>query len=188
MASDKNKKDDSDTDSIISKFKFLSKDDKIKLISYFINEVKRFHNLSEEEIKNILYEITAKQKEISVPVGIFANDVLGSLEAIVKYLKEEQKLKFSKIGKLLNRSNKTIWTTYHNSIKKLPSSFGAVSRDVLIPVSVFANRSFSTLESLVGFIKDLDYSNHEVALMLRLDDRTIWTVYDRVKKKRGIQT
>jgi len=52
---------------------------------------------------------------------------------------------------------------------------------------VFSNRAFSTLENLVGFIKDLGYSNHEVALMLHLDDRTIWTVYDRNKKKRGLK-
>lgn len=187
MAAEKNKTDDSDIDNIISKLKFLSKDDKIKVISYFINEVKRLHNLSEEEIKDIFYKIPAKQKEIIVPVGIFANDVLGSLEAIVKFLKEEEKLKFSKMGKMLNRSNKTIWATYHNSIKKMPSPFGLISRDILIPVSIFANRSFSTLESLVGFLKDNDNSNHEVALMLRLDDRTIWTVYDRVKKKRGMK-
>ena len=57
----------------------------------------------------------------------------------------------------------------------------------MIPVSALSNRSFSTLESVVGFIKEFDYSNHEVAQMLKLDDRTIWTVYDRVKKKRGMK-
>ena len=58
----------------------------------------------------------------------------------------------------------------------------------MIPSSAFADRSFSTLESVVVFIKDLEHSNHETALLLHLDDRTIWTVYDRVKKKRGMKT
>ena len=164
---------------IISKFNDLSKEDKIELVSYFINELKRLHDVSEQEILG--------KKEISIPVGVFSNDELSSLEAIVKYLKEELKLKFSRIGKLLNRSNKTIWATYHKAVKKMPSSFGAVSQEIMIPASAISNRSFSTLESVVGFIKDLDYSNHEVAIMLHLDDRTIWTVYDRVKKKRGIK-
>ena len=167
-------------DRIISKFKDLSQEDKIGLISYFINELKKLLDVAEHE--------TFVRKEVSIPVGIFANDVLGSLEAIVKYLKEELKLKFSKIGRLLNRSNKTIWATYHNAAKKMPSSFGIVSRDIMIPVSAISNRSFSTLESIVGFIKDMDYTNHEVAEMLNLDDRTIWTVYDRVKKKRGVKS
>ena len=136
------------------------------------------NNVAQQELFGI--------KEISIPVGVFDNDILSSLEAIVKYLKEELNLKFSKIAKLLNRSNKTIWATYHNAVKKMPFSFGSISRDIMIPVSAISNRSFSTLESVVSFIKEFDYSNHDVGVMLHLDDRTIWTVYDRVKKKRGM--
>lgn len=169
----------SDFGSIISKFRDLSKEEKIELISHFIDELKRLHEVTEQEILH--------RKEVHIPIGVFANDVLSSLEAIVKYMKENLQLKLSKIGKLLNRSNKTIWATYHKAIKKMPSHFGAVSRDIMIPVSAISNRSFSTLESVVGFVKDLDYSNHEVALMMHLDDRTIWTIWDRVKKKRGME-
>jgi len=172
--------DNADMHSVISKFKDLSKEDKIGLISHFIDELKRLHDVTEQEILG--------RKEASIPVGVFGNDELSSLEAIVKYLKEDLKLRFSKIGKLLNRSSKTIWATYRKSTKKMPSSFGSVSRDIMIPVSALSDRSFSTLESVVGFIKDLDYSNHEVAEMLHLDDRTIWSVYDRIKKKRGVKS
>ena len=168
-----------DSDKIISKFNELLKEEKIELISYLINELKRLHDVSEQEILG--------KREASIPIGIFANDTLGSLEAIVKYMKEDMKLKFSKIAKLLNRSNKTIWATYHNAIKKFPSQFGFVSKEIMIPVFAISDRSFSTLESVVGFVKDLEYTNHEVAMMLHLDDRTIWTVYDRVKKKRGMK-
>ena len=165
-------------DSIISKFRDLSKEGKIELVSHLLDEIKRIHDVSGQEIV---------KKEACIPVGVFGNDSLSSLEAIVKYLKEELKLKFSKIGKLLNRSSKTIWATYHKAAKKMPSAFGPVSKNIMIPVSAIANRSFSTLESVVGFIKDLDYSNHEVADMLHLYDSTIWTIYDRVKKKRGVK-
>ncbi|MBI2658550.1 hypothetical protein HYX05_00410 [Candidatus Woesearchaeota archaeon] len=176
MSPKKKHKNYADADSIISRLKELSKEDKAYVISYFANELKSLY-AGRKEISD--------KKEINIPIGAFGNDVLSSLEAIVKYLKEESKLRFSKIAKLLNRSSKTIWATYHNAVKKMPSSFGAVSRDVMIPVSAFADRTFSTLESLVAFVKDLGYSNHDLALMLRLDDRTIWTVYARVKKKRG---
>ena len=176
-----NKKDSDkfDRGSIISRFSELSKESKIELVSHLVNEIKKVHNVSEREIFG--------KKEPDIPVGVFSNDILSSLEAIVKYLKEEQKLGFSKIGRFLNRSIKTIWATYHNAAKKMPSGFGHVSGSIMIPVSAISNRSFSTLESIVGFIKDLEYSNHEVAVMLNLDDRTIWTVYDRVKKKRGMK-
>ena len=179
MSIKKPAEDDAGIDKIISKFKDLSKEGKIELISHFIDELKRLHEVSEQEI--------FAKKEISVPVGIFSNDALSSLEAIVKYLKENLQIKFSKIAKALNRSNKTIWATYSKANKKMPSPFGDISHDIMIPVSAISNRSFSTLESVVAHIKDLEYSNHEVAEMLYLDDRTIWTVYDRVKKKRGIK-
>lgn len=162
---------------IIAKFRDFSKEDKINLVSQFVNELKRLHGVSEQEILG--------KKEIGVPIGIFAGE-LSSLEAIVKYMRENLKLRFSKIAKLLNRSSKTIWATYHNSAKKMPSPFIGVSSEIMMPVSAVSNRSFSTLESVVRFIKDLGCTNHETAMMLNLDDRTVWTVYDRVKKKRGM--
>ncbi len=157
----------------------LSKEEKIELISHFIDELKRLHEITEQEILH--------RKEVHIPIGAFANDALSCLEAIVKYMKENLKLRFSKIAKLLNRSNKTIWATYSKAAKKMPSSFDEISRHIMIPASAVSNRSFSTLESVVGFVKDLDYTNHEVAQMLHLDDRTIWTIWDRVKKKRGMK-
>ena len=169
-----------DIHNLISNFNNLPNEDKIILITHFIDELKK--------IGAGIGSTSIHSKELSLPLGIFDNDVLSSLEAIVKYLKEEQKIRFSKIAKLLNRSSKTIWATYHKSIKKMPASFSISATKIFIPVSAFSNREFSILESLVGFIKDLDYSNHEVGIMLHLDDRTIWTVYDRVKKKRGLKT
>ena len=168
-----------DFDSIISKFRDFSKEEKIELVSDFISELKRLHEVSESEILG--------RKEATIPIGVFSNDALSCLEAIVKYMKENLKMRFSKIAKLLNRSSKTIWATYSKSNKKMPSSFSDVSRIIMIPASAISNRSYSTLESVVGFVKGLDYSNHEVAEMLHLDDRTIWTVWDRVKKKRGMK-
>ena len=177
MESRKKDEGKEDIDRIISSFNDFSKEEKIQLVSRFIGELKKFHGLNESEILG--------RNEISVPIGIFGNDILSSLEAIVKYMKEDLKLAFSKIGKLLNRSNKTIWATYHNASGKMPSSFYDVSREITIPVSAIADRSFSTLESIVAFVKGLGHTNHEVAKMLHLDDRTIWAVYDKVKKKRG---
>ena len=60
-----------------------------------------------------------KKEEISIPLSIFSNRKLGPLEAISKYLKDDAKLKFSEIAKLLNRNQKTIWVSYHNAKKKV---------------------------------------------------------------------
>ena len=174
MALKKRVQEDGNLDRLIPNFSSLSREDKLSLISSLISELKKVED-----------GIEARAKEFSIPIGIFDNDKLSSLEAIVKYLKEVHNARFSKIAKLINRSSKTIWATYDKASKKMSAPFEPVSTKILIPLSVFANREYSILESLVGFIKDMDYSNHEIGMMLHLDDRTIWTVYDRVKKKRG---
>ncbi len=57
--------------------------------------------------------------------------------------------------------------------------------DILIPLSIFIDRSVSVLEVLVEYMKDvLRLSYHEIAFLTNRDDRTIWTCYYRAKKKR----
>ena len=131
-------------------------------------------------------DIMGKGEEI-LPFGIFSTSKISSLESIVKYLKEVRGLKFSKIAKLLNRSNKTIWATYSQATKKMPEPFGEVRDDVAMPASLIADRSLSVLEQIVSFAKQLGRTNHETALLLHLDDRTIWSVYDRAKNKRAVK-
>ena len=69
LASKKNELINTDLANLISKFKDLSKEDKINLVSHFIDELKTQHGLSEQEIFS---------KEISIPVGVFGNDVAGN--------------------------------------------------------------------------------------------------------------
>ncbi len=54
-----------------------------------------------------------------------------------------------------------------------------------IPSFVFRDRSVAVLESLVEYLIDVKgLSYHEIAVLLNRNDRTIWTVYHRVKAKR----
>lgn len=60
-----------------------------------------------------------------------------------------------------------------------------LEREIIIPVYLFRDRSVAVLEVLVEYLKDVKgLSFHEIAVLLNRDDRTIWTVYNRVKKKR----
>lgn len=146
----------------------LSRDEKLKLLSKLLEEFAK-----EEKIE-----------ELNVPVSIF-NEKLGSLESIVKYLKEELKLSNKKIGKLLNRDNRTIWTIYNNAKKKRPLKLD-IKANMFVPLKILKPRKLSVLESIVYYLKkhyDLNY--HEIAVHLKRDDRTIWTVYQRAKNKAG---
>ena len=53
-----------------------------------------------------------------IPVSVFANRKLSNLEAIVYYIKNTYYLKFSQIGPLLKRDQRTIWTVYSRAKKK----------------------------------------------------------------------
>jgi hypothetical protein len=60
-----------------------------------------------------------KTTEQLIPVSIFNKPKLSPFEAIVKYLKEEKGLNYHKIGEILNRDERNIWTVYNRVKKKL---------------------------------------------------------------------
>ena len=66
-----------------------------------------------------IFEMMKKDTVDSIPLSILQNRKLGALQAVTIYLKDEKKLGFNDIAKLLKRDNRTIWTTYHQAKKKL---------------------------------------------------------------------
>ena len=124
----------------------------------------------------------AKKRNISIPYSVLANRSLSILEVISKYLKDKKKLTYHEIAVLLNRDDRTIWTCYDRAIKKNINKI--ISKKKGIPAKVLRDRSVSVLEAIVRHLKDkkkLTY--HEIAVLLNRDDRTIWTVYSRARKK-----
>ncbi len=55
----------------------------------------------------------------NIPSFIFRDRSLAALEAIVVYLKDTQNMSYADIAQLLNRDQRTIWTTYDRARKKL---------------------------------------------------------------------
>ncbi len=62
--------------------------------------------------------IKPKETKMFLPISIFKDKKLTTLESIILYLKEKR-LKFSEIAKLLERDQRNIWTIYSRAIKKL---------------------------------------------------------------------
>ncbi len=126
----------------------------------------------------------AEEKEVLVPTGIF-NKTLSPLESISKYLRENLHLSNKQIGKLMGRSEKTIWQAYNSSRKKHPQLFEISETKFVVPVSKLSDRKFSAFESIVDYLKTkFELSYHEIAVLLRRDDRTIWTIHYRAKAKK----
>ncbi|MBW2964235.1 hypothetical protein KY363_02140 [Candidatus Woesearchaeota archaeon] len=57
--------------------------------------------------------------------------------------------------------------------------------EILVPSTIFCDRSLSFLESLVEYLKDqLQLSYHEIGQLTNRDERNIWTLHHRVRIKR----
>lgn len=188
--------------------------DPTQIINAVYYHLKKHHDLDDKEITEFFLlnftgkneqleeerEVREEKVEFQIPVSIFSAE-LGSLESIVKYLNENLNLKNKKISELLNRSVRTIWNTYANAARKQPkkiivdSDFDSdvltgVHSDVqfFIPISKLRDRTFSTLEIIVMHLREAyNLSLHEIAVMLKRDDSTIWTVYSRAVKKQKSQ-
>lgn len=148
-----------------------------------------------EKIKNTLSPIFEKYeaidtlfksletREVKIPVSVFTNK-LTILEAIVKYLKEEKNLSLRNIADLLKRDERNIWHTYDKAKKKYPTQRKSVFSEKFVPVSIFENRKLSAFENLVSYLKtDLGLRFSEISRLLGRDARTIWTIWNRTRKK-----
>ena len=129
-----------------------------------------------------LFELLS-EKEIFIPVSVFNVD-LSALETVSRYLHENLNISYKKIAELTNRSEKTIWQAFRSSKNKLKEKLKLKDTRYIIPISVLADRRLSNLEAIVYYMKKtyhLKFS--EIAVLLHRDQRTIWTVHSRAKKK-----
>jgi len=69
--------------------------------------------------------LTTDERYINIPSFIFRDRELAALEAIVIYLKDSHGMTYAQIARLLNRDQRTIWTTYTRAKKKLVERSGA---------------------------------------------------------------
>ena len=136
------------------------------------------------KLANKLLKVPAKEG-VNVPLSVFNNDHLSSLETIVKYLRENLLLSFKQIATLTNRNHLTLAVSYRNAKKKLETKFEEEVSPYSIPVTILKDRKLSVLENLASYLKDtFGLTYHKIAILMNRDDRTIWTVYHRAIKKR----
>ena len=176
----------------------LIKDDKLmQALSLITDELKQEYSLNKQQIIGIVteklkekYKISKKELiraikekgELNIPLSVFSKK-LGCLEALVKYMKENLNMSYREISKLLNRNERTIWTAYNKAKIKQPESFEIKETSMFIPISVFNNRKFTILESIIIYLKAKGLKHVEIARLLDRDQRNIWTIYSRAVRK-----
>ena len=145
------------------------KEELVKALQAFIDDYKK------QQMKN---------DSLHIPVSVFSQRRLGCLEAAVKYLKENLSLKYVEIAKMLNRDERTIWTTYNKARKKSNGPFEISDHNYNVPYTIFSDRDKGPLEALVYFLKEgLELDFKEIAQLLNRNYNTIWLSYNKIKRR-----
>ena len=160
---------------------------KVQKEEEIVKVISRLANLlSDENKKALAKELVGAVKEdkVSLPISIFRTK-LSALGAIVVYLKDVQKLKVKEIASLLNRELSTIYTTYELAKTKLKKEIDISDDSVLVPLSIFSNRKYAVLESLVFYLKnEKKFSMTEISKILNKSYSTIKTSNKRYNDKK----
>ena len=140
--------------------------------------LKKIYSLSDFELLTLI-----RQGQVYVPISIFSKE-LSALETICKYLRENKAMEFKEICVLLNRDVRTVWQAYDFARRKLPPKFENVNARYFFPAKILANRKLSVLENIVLFLQQqYDMKLSKIALLLKRDRKTIWTIKSRAEKK-----
>ncbi len=159
------------------------------LVNDVLGPIQQKYNLSMTDLRSILEEVVQQIEPLAehdtIPSSIFTKK-LTVLESLVKFLREERKLSLHTIAELVGRNEKSLWHTYKNAVKKIPTSLPSAKISTAIPLSIFREQHLPPLEILVVYLKEKrGLSYHEIAVLLHRDDRTIWTSYNRAQRKHG---
>ena len=142
-------------------------------INRLIEEKLRLYS---QEIRTILGQ--QQPYDPQLPISIFKSES-STLELIVRYLHEAEQKSFADIAQLLQRDHRTIWHAYRRSMRRNVRLLIEKS-EITIPVSLFAQRQFSPLEVLASYLHEQhQLSFAEIARLLLLSPKTVWTVYNR---------
>lgn len=141
-------------------------------------------NTKESDVATIIPKNTNKIiLDQSFPILILKTE-LSSLEAIVKFLRENKKYSYKKIAELLKRNPKTLVVSYKIAKKKNPEKFSKYisAHKSRIPFTAF-NEKLSILEAICTYLKAENISYSEIARLIKKDPRTVWTVCKRAKSR-----
>ncbi len=148
----------------------------------------KYHLSFNEALEQLRHTRSRSNNPNLVPSAIFLEKKLGIMEAMVKYLREEYHLSFREISRILKRDNRVIWVMYHNAKEKFPFRLDLSHNSVLLPIAIFTE-GFGPMEAIAQYLHDeLRMTFKEIGVLLDRDNRTIWTCYNKAKKKRGKQS
>jgi len=150
--------------------------EKEMITKQLIRAVQEEYGIKRREVLSLI------RKDIEIPTEIFSKK-LGALEVLTKYMKENLNMNYKEIAERLGRDERTIWTAYKKATEKQKGPFRIKGVKMYLPMSIFEDRELTALESIIKYLKEKGMKYSEIAELLERDQRNIWTIYSRVKKK-----
>lgn len=119
-----------------------------------------------------------------IPITVFST-TLSPSEAITKFLKDSYQLHFSDIATILHKETSSIWSSYKRAGAKIGKDFKFEDSKIKVPANAFSH-NISVLEALVVYLKDVKGMKiAKLSEMLKKSKSTLWTAYNRGRKKLG---
>jgi DNA-binding CsgD family transcriptional regulator len=143
--------------------------------SNFISNLSNFLSGNDKDLLQALEVFIQDYKHqkiiTQIPLRLFSGKLAAS-EVIIKYLKESG-LSYAEISKIINRDQRTVWTTYSKAIKKQKELFTIKNDDILIDINIFSTKN-KPLRSLIKHLILKGYSTKQVAKLLNRSYKNIW--------------
>ncbi len=154
-----NKKRGKDLNTLFSRLSSLEQND-LEVIEEFIRFIK----------------LKQKKKIVNIPCEIFEKRV-SLFESIVKFLREQHKLSYKEISKLLKRKPSTIGVVYMNAKLKSKLSYSTIKPKVMVNANIFSHK-LTILESIVIELKE-KFSLKEISQIIKRSYGTVWATYKK---------
>ena len=154
----------------------------------FRQHLKEHHHIdAEREFEQVQIRAHLEGEQTLLPVSIFSSRKLSASEAIVKYLRENEGLRNRDVARMLNKSPASVWITYRNAAAKIAKRIVLEKSHVFIPTAAISSSGLSVLESVSMHLhRQYGFSYRRIGELLKRDERTIWTVCSRARKKMGV--
>lgn len=149
-----------------------------------LDEVLKKLHISPYELEQYIQQKSAKTRPQSFPIEILKTEPLSSLEAIVKYLRENENKRYKEISRLTSRNETSLPNTYKSARTKKSERLQITNPEKTIPFYIFSKK-LSILEAICNHLYSTGLKYSEIGKLIGKDQRTIWTVCNRARKKLG---
>ncbi|MBI1969079.1 hypothetical protein HYS48_00155 [Candidatus Woesearchaeota archaeon] len=151
-----------------------------------VRSLQEKYHISDKTFPAVLQEALQAIEHPVIPLSIFTKDTkdLGATEIVVKYLREHLEFSFSQIAEHLRKSERNVRTSYTHAKQKQVGTIQVEESDFFLPLANLQDSKFTVIEHLVVHLREhyqLRFS--EIARLLERNERTIWTVYARARRK-----